>query len=177
MGIDYLRTLAKTQPLDLNRVVLIGHSAGAHEVLWAASRAKLPANSPIHAAHPLPIKAVVAIDGPGTIAPFVGIDAQVCGKPVIVPLMGGTPAEQPARYKDVSAQDHLPLGVPQYLVQGALGQLMQPHVDAAKAAGDKVETLAPAGADHFDIVTPSAPNGQAVIDFVVTRAFGLPAGK
>lgn len=35
----------------------------------------------------------VAIDGPGALTPFVGIDAQVRGQPVIVPLMSGTRAE------------------------------------------------------------------------------------
>jgi len=176
-AVDYLRTLARTQPLDLARVVLVGHSAGAHEVLWAASRAKTSATSPLHVADPLPIKAVVAIDGPGAIGPFVGIDAEVCGKPVIVPLMGGTPAQQPARYADVSALDRLPLHVSQYLVLAALGPLMQPYIAAAKASGDPVETLTPPGADHFDIITPPTKNGQAVIDFIVTRAFERPGAK
>jgi acetyl esterase/lipase len=174
-AIDHVRALAKTYPLDLSRVVLVGHSAGAHEALWAVSRPKLPTSSPLHGVAPLPVSAVVAIDGPGTIAPFVGIDAQVCGKPVIVPLMGATPQADPARYRDVSPQDHLPLGVRQYLVEGGLGELMEPYAAAAKAAGDKVETLAPPNADHFDVITPTKPNGATVIDLIVERAFGMPA--
>jgi len=45
-GIDYLRTLADRYALDLRRVVLVGHSAGAHLALWGAGRPQLaPASS------------------------------------------------------------------------------------------------------------------------------------
>src|SRR5262245_35551596 len=39
---DHLRTIAKTYPLDLNRVVAVGHSAGGHLALWLAARKHLP---------------------------------------------------------------------------------------------------------------------------------------
>lgn len=165
-GVDYLTVLAKKYPLDLKRVTVVGHSAGAHLALWDATRAKLggkwaPKIRPV---------SVVAIDGPGALTPFVGADAQVCGKPVIAPLMGGTPSEKPAEYKLASPSDQLPLGVKQLLVPAALAFTMTPYAEAAKAAGDKVEVL-PAGNDHFDIITPGTPNGDKVIDFIATRAF------
>lgn len=167
-AVDYVRELAKTQPLDLKRVVVIGHSSGAHLALLAAARAKL--NDPVAGASPLIPQAVVAIDGPGTLAPFVGIDAQVCGGPAIVPFMGGTPAEKPDAYKLASPADHMPFGVRQLLVLGELGPMMGGYVTAAKASGDQVETLAPAGADHFNVLDPTSPQGAAVVDFIVTKA-------
>ncbi|MBL4544654.1 MAG: alpha/beta hydrolase [Oceanicaulis sp.] len=39
MATDYVRTLAETYPIDLERTVLMGHSAGGHLALWAAARA------------------------------------------------------------------------------------------------------------------------------------------
>src|SRR5215831_16063057 len=33
-GADYLRALTNSCPLDLSRVLVIGHSAGAHAALW-----------------------------------------------------------------------------------------------------------------------------------------------
>ena len=167
-GIDHLPALAKRYRLDLKRVVVIGHSAGAHLALWLASRPRLgpewrPKLSPA---------AVVAIDGPGTLAPFVGVDKEVCGKPVIVPFMGGTPAERPAAYAAASPMDHQPLGVRQYLVLGELGDLMKPYVAAAQAGGDKVAVLTPPGADHFDVVTPGTPTGDAVVAWIAKEAFG-----
>ena len=167
-AIDYLPTLAKRYPLDLTRVTFVGHSAGAHLALWAASRRQLGA--PWGSVTTMMPRTVVAIDGPGSLAPFVGIDAQVCGKPVIVPLMGATPAEQPDRYRTASPADHLPLGAHQLLVEGELGQLMKPYAAAAKAAGDRVEVLEPAGADHFDIIVPDTPNGSKVVDLIATSA-------
>lgn len=173
-AVDQLATVAPTYRLDLSRIVLVGHSAGAHLALWAASRPRLPA--PWNATRIKPM-AVVAIDGPGALAPFVGIDAQVCGGPVIVPLMGGMPAEKPAEYRLASPGDHLPLGVPQYMVKAALGPMMQPYIDTARATGDRVDVIEPKDANHFDIVTPTTPNGAAVIDFIVNRAFARPIGK
>lgn len=47
---------------------------------------------------------------------------------------------------------------------------MRPYVAAARASGDTVLSLEPAGANHFDVVTPSTPNGRAVIDFIAAKA-------
>jgi acetyl esterase/lipase len=166
---DYLAVLAKTQPLDLSRVAVVGHSSGAHLALWVASRPKL--HDPIAGAMTVKPVTAVAIDGPGTLAPFVGVDAEVCGDPAIVPFMGGTPAEKPAAYALASPQDHLPLGVHQLVVLGALGMMIEPYTQAALASGDTVVKLAPGGADHFNIITPGTPQGKQVADFIAAQAF------
>lgn len=172
-GVDHLTTLARTNPLDLTRVTLIGHSSGAHLALWAASRTKLDA--PWRAGEATPrFRSVVAIDGPAALAPFIGIDSQMCGQPVIVPLMGGTPAERPAEYRIASPSANLPLGLPQLLVLGELGPLMGPYAEGVRAAGDPVQTLTPPGANHFDIITPGLPNGEAVADWIVAHAVKMP---
>lgn len=171
-AIDKLADVAPRYRLNLSRVTFVGHSAGAYFALWAASRPQLAA--PWNAAKVRAV-GVAAIDGPGTLASFVGIDAEVCGRPVIVPLMGGTPAQKPAEYRLASPQDHLPLGMPQVLVLSDLGDLMRPYVAAATAGGDPVQTLVPPGANHFDVVTPATANGRAVVDFVTETL--LPLGR
>ncbi len=171
-GIDYLETLAKTYPLDLSRVTIVGHSAGAHLALWGASRSRL---GPAYAPRVRPVS-VVQIDGPAMLAPLVGPDAAVCGRPVIVPLMGGTPADRAAEYALASPADQLPLGIRQLLVQAALTPFMAPYADAARAAGDPVEVMQ-GGEDHFDVVTPGTPLGDKVIDFIASRAFAADAPK
>lgn len=167
---DYLAVLAKTQPLDLTRVAVVGHSSGAHLALWVASRPKL--HDPVAGGLTVRPRTAVAIDGPGTLAPFVGIDAQICGAPAIVPFMGGTPQDKGAAYTLASPQDHLPLGVHQLVVLGALGMMMEPYTQAALASGDTVVKLAPGGADHFNIITPETPQGKQVADFIAAQAFG-----
>lgn len=123
-GVDHLRALARRYPLDLKRVAIAGHSAGAHLALFAASRPKLKGALRGNALKPV---AVAAIDGPGSVREFVGMDKEVCGQPVIVPLLGGTEAEKPAAYRDASPIDHLPLGMRTLLVKGALGFSMEPY--------------------------------------------------
>lgn len=159
---DHLRVLAKRYPLDLRRVVTVGHSAGALAALWIASRRRLPLASVIRGTDPLPIRAAVAIDGPGDLAPFVGFDAQVCGKPVIVPLLGGTPDAVPARYREASPLRRLPLGLPQTLVQSDV--LTAPAAAAYRAAagGDSVTIVTVPGSNHFNIVAPGEPQWAAV---------------
>ena len=161
---DSLRSLAKTQPLDLQRVATVGHSAGAEAALWVASRPKLPASDSIRGSNPLPIRAAVVIDGPPEVEPFIGFDAQVCGQAVIEPLFGGSPAEQPGRYRDASPAQHLPLGVAQMLVSSSV--LPAKDADAykakAKAAGDPIEVLKVEKGGHFDIIAPGSEAWKTV---------------
>jgi acetyl esterase/lipase len=166
MGVDHLSKLAKRHKLDLSRVSVVGHSAGAHLALWAASRPRLPAPWSRVAAKP---RSVAAIDGPAALAPFVGADQQVCGRPVITELMGGAPATRAAEYALASPAAHLPLGVDQLLVAADLGFAVKPYAAAARAAGDTVELLEPVGANHFDIITPGTVNGAAVADRIAAQ--------
>jgi hypothetical protein len=175
---DHLRVLARTQPLDLSRVVAVGHSAGAHGALFIASRGKLAEDSEIRGADPLPIQAAVAIDGPGDIRTMMnGVDEAICGLPVIEPLFDGTAAERPERYTAANPVEQLPIGVPQYLVASVV---LQPDAaaayrEAAVAAGDRVEVLTLEGAGHFNMIAPGEPSWTEVETLIVERVFAAPA--
>ena len=99
---DHLRALAQKHPLDLSRVIAVGHSAGAQAALWLAARGRLPPTSAIRSGDPLKISAVVAIDGPVDLKAFIALDKFVCGKPVVSRLLGGSPEEVPGRYRESS---------------------------------------------------------------------------
>lgn len=174
---DHLRVLAGQHPLDLSRVITVGHSAGGHAALWLAARHRLPANSVIRGEDPLLIRAAVNLDGPADIAGFVGFDAEVCGKPVIAALMDGTPDQVPAHYAQGNPKVLQPAGMAQFLVQ--VGVLTADDAQAFRTAADtaaaKVEILTPSGANHFDIIAPGNRNGDAVIDWIVRSAIP-PAG-
>ena len=47
MALDFIRNLAGEHSLNLERVVIMGHSAGGHLALWAAGRGELPEESPL----------------------------------------------------------------------------------------------------------------------------------
>ena len=127
---DFLRTLAKGNDLDLTRVVAIGHSAGGHLVMWLAARPKLPKSSELYMSNPLPLHGVVDLDGPTDLKATISVQQPICGSPVITNLLGGSPDEQPERYRAASPIELLPLG-------GTSGILCWPNVCGASDAGPK----------------------------------------
>jgi acetyl esterase/lipase len=65
-GFDYLTVLAKSHPLDLGRVVGMGHSAGGHLAFWLAGRHHVPEGSELHTAASAPgpkLHGVIALAG------------------------------------------------------------------------------------------------------------------
>ena len=165
-----MRGVAARYPIDLARVMLVGHSSGAHFALWAASRPKLAAASAIRGAAPFKPAAVVAIDGPAGLAPFVGRDSEECSEPVIVPLIGGTPAQFPERYADVDPGRRLPLGVRQGFVPSTLADTLTPYIAAARAAGDPVAVYTPAEPKHFRIINPERDEGRQTLRLIESLA-------
>jgi acetyl esterase/lipase len=159
-GTDYLRTLALKFPLDLGRVVLVGHSAGGHLALWLAARRNLPKTSPLFSDTPLPVRGVVPLagitdlrryrEGPG------GCNAAV------ERLLGGSPGKFPERYAQTSPIELLPLGVPTRLVQGSIDPIVfveqaKRFATQASAKGDDAQIVQIDGAGHFDVIAPFAP--------------------
>jgi acetyl esterase/lipase len=158
---DYARTLAKTYPIDLSRVVTTGHSAGAPLALWLAARARLPASSPLRGSDPIGIKGVAALGGPGDLADFARYDADICGTRVIERLLGGARQSVPDRYAQVSPIELLPLRARQLFIVGADDPVMpagsrDAYVAAARKAGDRADVVVIPGAGHFEVIAPTA---------------------
>lgn len=165
-AVDRVRVIAREHPIDLSRVVTIGHSAGAHLALWAAARHRLPKDSEVYRQNPLPLRAAVALGGPGDLRDFYGQAQGICGTNVIEKLMGGSPETVPTRYTHGSPAELLPLGVRQVLIVGTDDRVMPPESrDAYKAsaskAGDRVEVMEVPGG-HFEIIAPTTDAGRAV---------------
>ena len=76
---DHVRKLAKEYPLDMKKVVAVGHSAGGHLALWLAIRHKLTRESEIYTRNPLPLKGVLALE-PGTELEL-NYHNRICGHP------------------------------------------------------------------------------------------------
>lgn len=160
-AVDYLRTIAAQYRLDLNRVVVMGHSAGGDLAMWVAARSRLPTESPIYVADPLTVKGVVNLAGTGDMAAFLPFQS-LCGGAVIEELLGGTPAQFPERYAQASAIKMLPMGIPQILVRGQLDDVLplsiaKNYIEAAKQAGDPVLLLEFPDHGHHEIGSPLSP--------------------
>lgn len=147
-GIDGLR--AVVAPLDLGRVVLVGHSAGGQLALWAARRRGL--------APPCVVaRAVVSLAG---VCDLVAAARHGIGEGAVAELLGGGPDELPERYALASPLASLPAGVRQLLVH-APGDDRVPisqsrsYAAAAAAAGDAVELLEVEGG-HRTLIDPAS---------------------
>ena len=168
---DRLRGIAKQHGLDLSRVITVGHSAGGHLALWAAARSRLPKESQLFRENPLPIRAAVALGGPGDLKGFYAYADRICGTNVIDRLMGGAPAAVPERYAHGSPLELLPLGRPQLLIVGVDDGVMPPsarksYAAAGVKAGDKVEVIEVPGG-HFEVIAPTSAAWPTVRDKIV----------
>jgi len=157
-AVDHLRTLAKPYHLDLSRVVVVGHSAGGHLAMWAAGRSRVPKQSALYTANPLPIRGAVDLAGPLDLSAHIAEYEGLCRDSVITSLMGGTPATRPERYAQASPIKLLPFGLPQVLVLGTYEDfvpmpLMRAYANTARKAGDSVRVVHVRGAGHFEIAS------------------------
>lgn len=178
-GIDCVRRLAPVHGLDLERVVVTGHSAGAHLALWAAGRHGIPEGSDLYIPDPLPVCGVVALDAWGTDLRFdienkahsASEDIVDFSGNVLFELLGAeteaqalTRIDGPDRPSPVGC---LPLGVSVELIAGTadlipgkMPSLAEDNLRFARAAsvsGDEVKLTLLDGACHFDHIDPSGP--------------------
>jgi acetyl esterase/lipase len=139
-AIEFVDELAEGYPLDPERVVLVGHSAGGQLALWGAKRAGLP------------VVALAAVSDLRESAQRVGPDGAVAR------FLGGMPAEVPDRYAEASPRELLPLGVRQILVHGNAddGVPYAQSVSYVAAAGREAELVTLDGAGHFEPIDPQA---------------------
>ncbi|MEZ4713895.1 MAG: alpha/beta hydrolase [Caldilineaceae bacterium] len=155
-GADYLREIADEYALDLDRVIVAGHSAGGHLALWLAARQRLATDSPLYAPNPLAVQGVLSLAGVADMTRAA--QENLCGGAPQA-LLGGEPNEQPQRYIDGSPAALLPLGVAQILINGDRDHAVplpyvQPYAEQARQSGDSVRLEALENTGHFEIVTP-----------------------
>ncbi|WP_408011107.1 alpha/beta hydrolase family protein [Pseudalkalibacillus sp. A8] len=172
---DFVRTLAKSYPLDVNRVVTIGHSAGGHLALWLAARHKLPPNSTLQTSkHPLHLKGVISLAGVSDLALMHDIHQWketifgIIDNPTR-DLMGGLPKDLQSRYEEGSPMALLPIGVPLVLIHGSLDVnvpigISEHFEKVAKSAGDTVSFIPIPAAEHFKLIVPDSEVWPVILE-------------
>jgi len=156
-GIDHLRELEFHYPLDLKRVVIMGHSAGGHLALWAAARYKIPEQSPLYMAKPLAVRGVVSLAGITDLRTYTG----GCGD-AVQRLMGGSPAEVGERYRHASPRQQLPLpDIAVRLVHGRRDSIVpleqaESYRLLSRTNGGNVQLSVLDQAGHFELIDPDS---------------------
>lgn len=140
-AIDHLADLADEAALDLDRLVLVGHSAGGHLALTAVGATSIRPRGVVGLA-PVADLAAAARDGlgGGAVAAFAGVGP----------------------YGDLSPIERLPLGVHLSLVHGAEDDAVPVgHTDhfaaEAEASGDEVDYHRLEGVGHMALIDPASP--------------------
>lgn len=164
-GADFLRELADEFPLDLDRVIAVGHSAGGHFALWLAARSRLSPEDPLYQPSPIQVHGVLGL-APAPDLAFLHREEACNG--AIDGLMGGSPEEVPDRYHAGSPGELVPLGAPQRLVIGLHDEAWAPvgrrYFDRAQDAGDDVRLIHADESGHFEMIDPSTSTWPLVRD-------------
>jgi acetyl esterase/lipase len=158
---DALRGAAPKHGLDISRLVAIGHSAGGHLALWLAGRPRLPSASPLRAAAPLPIAAVVSLGGLPDLEEAARPPGSGCGTEVIEQLTGG-------RFADTSVPRLRPLGVRQILINGLQDRIIptsyaEGYARQMRAAGDSVDVHMIDRTGHVELIAPETRAWAAAV--------------
>jgi acetyl esterase/lipase len=157
-AVDALAAVPERARLRLDRVAVVGHSAGGQLALWIAARAKLPPGVP-GASPGVAVRGVVSQAG---VADLILGYQQGLSSAVIDQLLGGAPTEVPDRYGMASPRELVPLGVPVTIVHG-LDDFVVPieqsesYFAAAAAVGDDVRLIRLPGVDHFAVIDARTP--------------------
>jgi acetyl esterase/lipase len=155
---DALRGYAPKYGLDLRRVVATGHSAGGHLALWLAGRRRLPLESPMWCATPLPIAHVVACGALPDLEAVAASPDNGCGTDVVRELVGDAGPGQRDVYADTSVARLLPLGISHDLVNGREDRVVPFRLatDFAAKAGDEATLHTVSDTGHVELVAPDS---------------------
>lgn len=169
-GVDFLRTLAGSQPLDLSRVVFMGHSAGGHLALWLAARRRLAPGEPLSSSEPFIPRGVVVLAG---VVDLERAYALRLSTGITEVFLGGTPTQVPERYRLASPAALVPIGVRQVLIHGTEDDTVPVSISTdyharAAALGDEVRLLSLPGAGHFEVINPLAREWPQVVEAIAS---------
>jgi acetyl esterase/lipase len=176
VALDRLRAEAPASGLDARRVVLVGHSAGGHLAQWGASRARLPAASPLYVADPLPVPVVISLGGLADLRHEQALIKTSCDRDM-VQLTGAPSAARPDVFSDTSPAELLPAGVRTVLIHGEFDTISplragQDYARRAQAAGDAAEVIVLPDASHYDEVAATSPAWR-IVSAEIRKALGM----
>jgi acetyl esterase/lipase len=171
LGVDHLGSVAQNYPLDLDRVVFVGHSAGGHLAMWAAARPGLPVgNLREDWENPLLPNSVITLAGINDLEDYRDNGPGRCGEPETVnQLVDAENRDDP--FSDTSPARLLPIGVRQIVISGEVDPIVPPelgarYTDRAQAAGDDATHIILEEAGHFELIDPISPAWAEIVAII-----------
>ena len=157
----FLRQNARAYPVDANRVVVMGHSAGGQLALSLA-------------AHETSVKRVVSLAGVVDLQRAYELHLS---NDAVVEFLRGKPSEVPDRYREANPMQLSITQARQWLIHGSRDDTVPPafsrsYVSAKQKRGSKedVHLLEIAGAGHFDLIDPRSAAWKQVEHTVIQLA-------
>jgi acetyl esterase/lipase len=153
-AVRHLSVLAGQFPLDLARIVLIGHSAGGQLAVRVAADLLAGGADALAAVRPA---VVVSLAG---VLDLHEAERRNLGDGAVPAALGATAAARPKLYAASSPLHRVPLGIPQIIVTARddhpdLNDLNIRYAAAARAAGEDVTVIEGDG-DHFTLIDPGS---------------------
>ena len=166
-GVDALAELSA--PLDLSRVVAVGHSAGGQLALWAAARHTLPNEAP--GCDP-EVRMIAAVSQAGVLD--LGLAAGLMPSSTPTRALLGDPTAQYERYVLASPRERVPLGIPQLVLHGDRDdtvsmRIATSYATAARAAGDPCELRVLTNMGHFEHIDARSDAWHMARDWLVAQ--------
>jgi dipeptidyl aminopeptidase/acylaminoacyl peptidase len=142
-GAGHVARIADEFNLDLDRIIAVGHSAGAHLALWLAGREKR-------------FRGIISLAGVSDLRRAWELRLS---NTVVADLLGGSPEEVPERYQSASPIDNLPLGTAQRLFHGTADttvpyEISDRYLRKAQMLDDDAQLITLENAGHFELVDP-----------------------
>ncbi len=154
-GLDHVAVMAAGAGLDCERVVIVGHSAGAQLALRITARREAAVRPRL-------------VVGLASICDLAAARRRAVGGRSVDHLLA-TAHNRRAALRDASPAEHLPLGTPQLLAHAEDDRHVpvaqsRKHVAAARMAGDEAELLAVPSGGHFVLINPASAAWAGVAD-------------
>ena len=163
-GADHLRLVAESYPLNLDRVIAVGHSSGGHLALWLAGRSQLPESSVLYRGNPLALRGVVSIAGVNDLE----MSYKLGNRTDVLTLINADSLESAtARFEETNPARLRPLNVPQTLMIGDQDsqwrlKMTERYAQESTGAGDFTKLVVVPGANHMDVVDARSGFAEAV---------------
>lgn len=154
-AVDYSRSLAQHYPVNVNKVALVGHSAGGHLALWAASRKNIKSDSLVFTENPLVISGVISLAGIANVTGYNscgGLANNVIGIPI-----APSSSDLIQRLQETSPLQMLPVKTKTILISGSADGIVPPSMGTeysaeAIARDDDSKHYILQGRGHFDLI-------------------------